>query len=178
LKVAEKKAWADSDVNAKDLGKKLKAANVDQKLDKLAMDLEGALKEVEGDYHSNGYYHGKRAGPIKLWAVGATAQKTATLNAKMMKMARLADALGQDPVYGPFIEHHQQILLNDVMVAATKYDKTMQDKYMSDPVFKQKCDNYVDSLKVFGNEAMNEDGWTFEDNDGSLQKAGAEWEQW
>ena len=106
-----------------------------------------------------------------------TSTKTAAVNAKLQKVAQDAMALGNDPVYGPFIQQHQEILMNDIEVALNKYSSVMEAKYNSDPAFKAKVDAYIVSSSALGQELDNPNGWTFEDNDGSLQRAANSWNQ-
>ena len=56
------------------------------------------------------------AGTQQLWSVGMTAQKTADVNTKLQKVAQDAMAFSADPVYGPFIEQHQQVLMTDLVL--------------------------------------------------------------
>ena len=121
--------------------------------------------------------HTPAAAPTGLWSVGMTASKTAAVNTKLQNVARDAMALGNDPVYGPFIEQHQAVLFQDIDAAFTKYQSAMEAKYNSDPAFKAKCDALMVSEMDLGNELDNEAGWTFEDNDGSLQRAANSWNQ-
>ena len=117
------------------------------------------------------------AGTQQLWSVGMTAQKTADVNEKLQKVATDAMAFANDPVYGPFIEQHQTVLMNDIDAAFTKYMTAMENKYNSDPVFKAKADAYVATEMELGNELNDPTGWTFEDNDGSLERAANSWNQ-
>ena len=91
-----------------------------------------------------------------LWSMGMTESKTQTVNKKLMQVAHDAMAFGEDPVYGPFIEQHQGILMQDLEKAFTKYDKTMQMKYFSDPKFKALADDMNHSLNNLGQELGNE----------------------
>ena len=106
-----------------------------------------------------------------------TSSKTQAVNTKLQKVAQDAIAFGSDPVYGPFIEQHQTVLYNDIDAAFTKYMNAMEAKYNSDPVFRAKADAYVATEMELGNELNNPTGWTFEDNDGSLERAANSWNQ-
>jgi hypothetical protein len=93
----------------------------------------------------------------------------------MMKVAQDAMKLGTDPVYGPFIERNQNVLAEDIEDAFTKYDQKMQFKYNTDPKFKALADKVTASSMDLGNSLGNANGWTFEDHDGSLERAGNAW---
>ena len=71
---------------------------------------------------------------------------------KLQKVAQDAMAFANDPVYGPFINQHQTVLLNDIEAALVKYQAAMEAKYNSDPVFRAKADAYVASEMALGNE--------------------------
>jgi hypothetical protein len=60
-----------------------------------------------------------------LWSVGMTYSKTQKVNAKMMEVAKSAMAFNDDPVYGPWVTKHQEILMGDILVALDKYEKKM-----------------------------------------------------
>ena len=117
----------------------------------------------------------QRAGTQQLWSVGMTATKTAAVNTKLMKVAQDAMAFANDPVYGPFIEQHQTVLMNDIDAALIKYQAAMEAKYNSDPVFRAKADALVVSDMALGDELNAPAGWTFEDNDGALGRAANQW---
>ena len=174
-KKAEDQAWAESFDNLDTFDKNLQTTPFEDNLHKIDSDLERALMDIEADFHANGYYHRYATGTQGLWSAGATPAKTAALNEKLLKAAQMAVALGEDPVYGPFIEHHQQILYTEVMVAVEKYESTMEAKYNADPVFKAKVDKLIAADIALGKEIESEDGWTFEDNDGSLAEAASGW---
>ena len=84
-------------------------------------------------------------------------------------------AFASDPVYGPFIEQHQTQLYMDITAAFTKYSTAMDNKYNSDPVFRAKVDAFEDTEEALGNELNDPTGWTFEDNDGALERAANQW---
>ena len=77
-----------------------------------------------------------QAAPQQLWSVGMTASKTAAVNQKLQKVAQDYMAFASDPVYGPFLEQHQTQLYMDIDAAFTKYMTVMENKYNSDPVFR------------------------------------------
>ena len=104
-----------------------------------------------------------------------TATKTQAINSKMMKVAQDAMVFGSDPVYGPYIQGLQQHLGDDVETAFNKYEKKMEHKYNTDPKFKAMADRLNGSAMDLGNELGNGNGLTFEDNDGSLEKAANQW---
>ena len=118
-----------------------------------------------------------RAAPKQLWSVGMTAQKTADVNSKLMKVAADAETFMADPVYGPFIQQHQMTLYTEVEAAFEKYMTVMENKYNSDPVFRAKSDAYVATEMELGAELNDPVGWTFEDNDGALEQAANSWNQ-
>ena len=115
------------------------------------------------------------AAPQQLWSVGMTASKTAAVNQKLQKVAQDYMAFASDPVYGPFLEQHQTQLYLDIDAAFTKYMTVMENKYNSDPVFRAKSDAYVATENALGEELNNPTGWTFEDNDGALERAANQW---
>ena len=117
----------------------------------------------------------ERAAPQQLWSVGMTASKTAAVNQKMQKVAADYMAFASDPVYGPFVEQHSTQLYMDIDAAFTKYTMAMENKYNSDPVFRAKADAYVATEEALGEELNDPTGWTFEDNDGSLEQAAMGW---
>ena len=104
-----------------------------------------------------------------------TANKTERVNEKLHYIAEDMENFQAHPVYGPFLEKHQAILMKDVEAAFKKRDNTMHMKYNSDPKFKAFADKLVGSGMGLGDELMNENGFTFEDNDGSLEKAANQW---
>ena len=106
-----------------------------------------------------------------------TATKTAAVNTKLQKVAQDAMAFANDPVYGPFIEQHQTVLMNEIEAAFVKYQSAMEAKYNADPVFRAKADALVASDMALGDELNAPAGWTFEDNDGSLEQAANSWNQ-
>ena len=115
------------------------------------------------------------AAPQQLWSVGMTASKTAAVNQKLQKVAQDYMAFASDPVYGPFLEQHQTQLYLDIDAAFTKYMTVMENMYNFDPVFRAKADAYVASENALGEELNNPTGWTFEDNDGALERAANQW---
>ena len=115
------------------------------------------------------------AAPQQLWSVGMTASKTAAVNQKLQKVAQDYMAFASDPVYGPFLEQHQTQLYLDIDAAFTKYMTVMENMYDFDPVFRAKSDAYVASENALGEELNNPTGWTFEDNDGALERAANQW---
>ena len=154
------------------------AANYDAKLDNISRQIDQAMNDLEANVNANhraGNFARRTAGATKLWSVGMTATKTAAVNTKLQKVAQDAMAFGSDPVYGPFIEQHQTVLMNEITAAFTKYQTAMEAKYNSDPVFRAKADALVASDMALGNELENEAGWTFEDNDGALNRAASQW---
>ena len=92
-----------------------------------------------------------------------------------MKVAENAMAFMNDPVYGPWIQKHQEILIGDIDQALNNYSRTMELKYNSDPRFKAMSDKHMANAEALGNELGNENGWTFEDNNGSLEAAANQW---
>ena len=115
------------------------------------------------------------AAPQQLWSVGMTASKTAAVNQKLQKVAQDYMAFASDPVYGPFLEQHQTQLYLDIDAAFTKYMTVMENMYDFDPVFRAKADAYVATENALGEELNNPTGWTFEDNDGALERAANQW---
>ena len=115
------------------------------------------------------------AAPQQLWSVGMTASKTAAVNQKLQKVAQDYMAFASDPVYGPFLEQHQTQLYLDIDAAFTKYMTVMENMYNFDPVFRAKADAYVATENALGEELNNPTGWTFEDNDGALERAANQW---
>ena len=107
--------------------RRVEAGNYDQKLEDISNDLDKALWELENNARQNGYYAKKNiaSGNVKLWSVGMTASKTQAVNAKMMEVAKSAMAFNDDPVYGPWVTKHQEILMGDILVALDKYEKKM-----------------------------------------------------
>jgi hypothetical protein len=51
----------------------------------------------------------------------------------------------------------------------------MQMKYNSDPKFKALADQVNGSSSQLAGELGNGDGYTFEDNNGALERAGKQW---
>jgi hypothetical protein len=160
--------------------------NTDPKFKAMADRLNGSYMEFEGELtNGNGYTFEDNRGSLenaanqwntmKLWSAGMTASKTQAVNSKMMKVAQDAMKFGSDPVYGPFIEKHQEILAEDIESAFTKYDQKMKFKYNTDPKFKAMADKHVGNAMDLGDSLANEQGWTFEDNDGSLETAANQW---
>ena len=101
------------------------AANYDAKLNNIGNQLDQAIRDLEYNANSNhaaGTF-ARRSAPkaTKLWSVGMTATKTAAVNTKLMKVAQDAMAFANDPVYGPFIEQHQTVLMNEIEAAFVKY---------------------------------------------------------
>ena len=132
------------------------AGNYDQKIENIARQIDDALAGLDQNARSNGYYFRRQArAQTNLWSVGMTSTKTAAVNAKLQKVAQDAMALGNDPVYGPFIQQHQEILMNDIEVALNKYSAVMEAKYNSDPAFKAKVDAYIVSSSALGEELDN-----------------------
>ena len=115
------------------------------------------------------------AAPQQLWSVGMTASKTAAVNQKLQKVAQDYMAFASDPVYGPFLEQHQTQLYLDIDAAFTKYMTVMENMYNFDPVFRAKADAYEASEIALEEELNNPTGWTFEDNDGALERAANQW---
>jgi hypothetical protein len=154
------KALADKVVgSAMDLGNELGSEN-----GWTFEDNQGSLEKAANQWNTVG-----------LWSVGMTATKTQAINSKMMKVAQDAMVFGSDPVYGPYIQGLQQHLGDDVETAFNKYEKKMEHKYNTDPKFKAMADRLNGSAMDLGNELGNGNGLTFEDNDGSLEKAANQW---
>ena len=141
------------------------AENMNQQMKRL----EHSIKVLQASHTA------PRARTQQLWSVGMTATKTAAVNTKLMKVAQDAMAFANDPVYGPFIEQHQTVLMNDIDAALIKYQAAMEAKYNSDPVFRAKADALVASDMALGDELNAPAGWTFEDNDGALGRAANQW---
>jgi hypothetical protein len=59
--------------------------------------------------------------------------------------------------------------------AFNKYQKKMEWKYNTDPKFKAMADRFNGSAMDLGNELGSENGWIFEDNEGSLENAANQW---
>jgi hypothetical protein len=160
--------------------------NTDPKFKAMADRLNGSSIELGGELsNGNGYTFedndrsletaANQWNTMGLWSVGMTASKTKVVNSKMMKVAQEAMQFGSDPVYGPWIQEQETILYGDIEVAFTKYDQKMQYKYNTDPKFKAMADKHVGNAMGLGEELGNKQGWTFEDNDGSLENAGNMW---
>ena len=150
------------------------AANYDVKLDAIGQQIDAALRDLETNAHANGFAR-RRAASTKLWSVGMTAQKTAAVNQKLIKVAADAETFYADPVYGPFIQQHQQVLFTDLEAAFTKYMTAMETKYNTDPVFRAKADASNALDMELGAEIEDPTGWTFEDTDGALEQAANQW---
>jgi len=166
-----------SENNFNDFVNRGDAAGYDAKLRNIDMQIAQAMDDLENnieDNHDLGNF-ARRAAPQKLWSVGMTASKTAAVNQKLQKVAQDYMAFASDPVYGPFLEQHQTQLYIDLDAAFTKYTNAMESKYNSDPVFRAKADAYVATEEALGQELNNPTGWTFEDNDGALERAVNQW---
>ena len=146
-----------------------------RKIQNIQGQIDQAIWELERSANANLM---QRDVPVLgLWSVGMNAQKTQAVNQRMMKVASDAMLLGADPVYGPFIQQQQALLMNDLQMALMKYDQVIQTKMAQDPVFASKLDNLVTSGELLDQELENPAGYLAEDNDGSLQKAAAQWNQ-
>ena len=178
LNDAVRRYQRESEENVEDFARRVDQSIDHQQLEQMGRDLDNAMWDLDREARRNGYYfRQRRAAPAatQLWSVGMTAEKTNAVNAKLMKVTQDAMALGNDPRYGPFIQQHQTVLMQDLDAAFTKYDSVMQAKYNSDPVFRSKCDAIGMSFDALDRELDSEAGWTFEDNDGSLQRAANQW---
>ncbi len=104
-----------------------------------------------------------------------TASKTQAVNKKMLKVTQDAIEFGSCPVYGPFIREQQLILAEEIEDAFRSYDYKLLHKYNTDPKFKGYADKFRGLAYELGDELQNENGWTFEDNDRSLETARSQW---
>ena len=169
-----------SENNFNDFVNRGDAAGYDAKLRNIDMQIAQAMDDIEDnikDNHDLGNF-ARRAAPQKLWSVGMTASKTAAVNQKLQKVAQDYMAFASDPVYGPFLEQHQTQLYIDIDAAFTKFTNAMESKIQSDPVFRYKSDHYQFYFfyeEGLGQELNNPTGWTFEDNDGALERAANQW---
>ena len=105
-----------------------------------------------------------------------THAKTQAVNAKMIKVTEDAIKFRSDPVYGPWILKQEEILSRDLETAFTKYNTKIQQKYNTDPKFKAMADEINETAMDLGEELEDQNGWTFSDNDGSLETAANQWD--
>ena len=131
--------------------------------------LEHGIKALQ---RSNGP---SNAAPQRLWSVGMTGYKTGAIMTKLQRIYAESWAFNNDPVYGLFIAQHLSILTDDIDAAFLKYSEVMQAKYDSDPVFREKWIALESDFNPLGLELQDQTGWTFEDNDGTLEEAAASW---
>ena len=84
-----------------------------------------------------------------------------------------------DPVYGPFVQEQLYTLIDDLAIqdAITKFQLAMYEKSLDDPAFRARGNAFDTDLWALQQELSNPNGWTFEDNDGSLQRAATSWDQ-
>jgi hypothetical protein len=83
--------------------------------------------------------------------------------------------LGNDPLYGPWIEKQQALLTYDLEIAFKKYERKMYSKYHDDLKFRAMVDKVNGSALDLGDELSKDSGYKFEDNDGSLGQASNQW---
>ena len=103
-----------------------------------------------------------------------SAKKTQRVTAKMIKVNKDAVALGAHPTYGPFVEKQQGILLKNILTALDKYEKKMSAMYKKDAGFKAAVDQLAESQGAVDDEILYGEGTIFEDKEGALEKAGAQ----
>ena len=151
--------------------------DINENLENISYELDSTLAALEENARSNGYNAKKnmRAAPVKLWSVGMTASKTQVVVDKLMVAMKDVLRFRDDPVYGPVESKLFDDLIKDIGDAFIKYDDVMRKKCASDPKFKKMYGELSDSGKAFAYEVGNGDGWTIEDNDGSLRAAQAQW---
>ena len=65
--------------------------------------------------------------------------------------------------------------MQDLEAAFDKKSQAAEMKYKTDPKFAAKCDKLHVSVNKLGFELHEENGWIFEDNDGSLEIAAGQW---
>ena len=166
------RAWERAtETNFKDFVRRGDRANYDQKLDNIFGQLDRALGDLERNARANGY-HQSRAAPMGLWSVGMNDAKTTRVTNELIEVANTAEAFANDPVYGPWIQQQQAVLFTEIEAAMDKYQTVMNQKYTTDARFKQMADAHVKNVMDLGNELNNPNGWTFQDNTGSLGQNG------
>jgi hypothetical protein len=104
-----------------------------------------------------------------------TSSKTNNVNGKLMKVAEDAIKCRNDPVYGPWIKNQQEILYEDLQTAIEAYDRKVTHKYNTEPKFRAYADKVKGSVTGLEHELTDQNGWTFEDNDHSLENSAKEW---